>query len=58
MQRNTMLMLGLALVTGAGWAADRSIPVPATIAMSWGHPIPGAQINPHRTMAVGSWQRV
>ena len=57
MQRNTLLTLGLALVTGAGWAADRSIPVPPTIAMSWGHPIPASQINPHRTMAVGFWQR-
>ena len=57
MQRNTMLTLGLVLVTGASWAADRTIPVPPTIAMSWGYVIPGSQVNPHRTMAVGFWQR-
>ena len=57
MQRNTILALGLALVTGASGAADRSIPVPPTIAMSWGYPIPAAKANPHRTMAVGFWQR-
>jgi hypothetical protein len=57
MQRNTILTLGLALVTGASWAADRSIPVPPTIAMSWGYVIPGSQVNPHRTMGVGFWQR-
>ena len=57
MQRNTLLALGLTLVTGASLAADRSIPVPPTIAMSWGYPIPGAKVNPHRTMAVGFWQR-
>ena len=57
MQRNTLLALGLALVTGASGAADRSIPVPPSIAMSWGYVIPGTAINPHRTMAVGFWQR-
>ena len=57
MQRNTLLALGLALVTGASLAADRSIPVPPTIAMSWGYVIPGTQVNPHRTMGVGFWQR-
>ncbi len=57
MQRNTMLTLGLALATGASVAADRSIPIPPTIAMSWGYVIPGAQVNPHRRMAVGFWQR-
>ena len=57
MQRNTMLALGLALVTGAGWAADRSIAVPPTLAMSWSHPIPAAKASSHRTMAVGFWQR-
>ena len=57
MPRNTMLTLGLALATGASVAADRSIPVPPTIAMSWGYVIPGSQVNPHRTMGVGFWQR-
>lgn len=57
MQRNALLTLGLALATGASLAADRSIPVPPTIAMSWGYVIPGTQVNPHRTMAVGFWQR-
>ena len=57
MQRNTLLTLGLALATGASLAADRSIPVPPTIAMSWGYVIPGTAVNPHRTMGVGFWQR-
>ncbi len=57
MQRNTILTLGLALATGASLAADRSIPVPPTIAMSWGYVIPGTKVDPHRTMGVGFWQR-
>lgn len=57
MQRNTMLALGLVLATGASWAAELSIPVPPTLAMSWGHPIPAAKPSLHRTMAVGFWQR-
>ena len=57
MQRNTILTLGLALATGASLAADRAIPVPPTIAMSWGYVIPGTAVNPHRTMGVGFWQR-
>jgi hypothetical protein len=51
-----LLVAGL-LACGPAAAADRSIPVPPTIAMSWGYVIPGTQVNPHRTMGVGFWQR-
>ena len=57
MQCNPLLLLGLACASTAGLAADRSIAVPPTLAMSWGYVIPGTQINPHRTMGVGFWQR-
>ncbi|MES2957588.1 MAG: hypothetical protein V4792_05335 [Pseudomonadota bacterium] len=59
MRHNPMawIVMGLALATGASSAADRSIPVPPTLAMSWGYVTPGAQVDPHRTMAVGFWQR-
>ena len=61
MLRNTKLAmrlgLGLTLVSGACLAADRMIAVPPMLAMSWGYVIPGAQVNPHRTMGVGFWQR-
>ena len=51
------VLITLALATGTALAADRAIPVPPTIAMSWGYLTPGAQVNPHRTMGVGFWQR-
>jgi len=51
-----LLVAGL-MACGSATAADRSIPVPPTIAMSWGYVIPGSQVNPHRTMGVGFWQR-
>lgn len=57
MKRSNWLLLAGALVSTAGIAADRAIAVPPTLAMSWGYVIPGTQINPHRTMAVGFWQR-
>ena len=57
MKRNNGLLLAGMLAATAAFAADRTIPVPATLAMSWGYVIPGTQVNPHRTMGVGFWQR-
>jgi hypothetical protein len=53
----SILLVAGVLACGSAAAADRAIPVPPTIAMSWGYVIPGAQVNPHRTMGVGFWQR-
>jgi hypothetical protein len=57
MKRNNWLLLAGVLASTAGIAADRTIAVPPTLAMSWGYVIPGTQVNPHRTMGVGFWQR-
>ena len=57
MKRNNGLLLAGVLASTAGIAADRTIPVPPTLAMSWGYVVPGTQVSPHRTMGVGFWQR-
>jgi hypothetical protein len=57
MRLDSGLLFTLALASGSALAADRSIPVPPTLAMSWGYVIPGSQVSPHRTMGVGFWQR-
>jgi hypothetical protein len=57
MRRSNWLLLAGALASTAGIAADRTIAVPPTLAMSWGYVIPGTQVSPHRTMGVGFWQR-
>lgn len=51
------LLFTLALASGSALAADRAIPVPPTLAMSWGYVTPGTQVKASRTMGVGFWQR-
>ena len=57
MQRNSLFLLGLALASTAGLAADRSIDVPPTVRSSWAFEthVSGARLRPH--LAVGFWQR-
>jgi hypothetical protein len=57
MQRQTLLLLLGALVSSTAVAADRAIPVPARLSMSWGYVTDTTKVDPHRNPAVGFWQR-
>ncbi|MEO5883438.1 MAG: hypothetical protein ABIQ06_13555 [Caldimonas sp.] len=57
MKRNSSVLLGLALASTAGLAADRSIVVSPALQSSWEFVTPGsgARLRPH--LGVGFWQR-
>jgi len=52
-----LLCIG-ALSSTACMAADRSIAVPAKVALAWGYVVPNSTaVKPSRTLGVGFWQR-
>jgi hypothetical protein len=57
MNRQALLLLWGALTSTACMATDRSIAVPARVAMSWGFVTNSTLVKPSRSMGVGFWQR-
>ena len=57
MNHQAMLLLTSALWSGAGMAVDRSIDVPAKVAVSWGTLTNSTVAKQSRALGVGFWQR-
>jgi hypothetical protein len=57
MNRPALLLLFGALSSTACLGADRSVAVPAKVAMSWGYLTNSTAVKPSRTLGVGFWQR-
>ena len=53
----SIALLQLAMLPALSLATDRAITLSPVVAMSWGYLTPGTQVNPHKTMGVGFWQR-
>ena len=57
MKRQTLILLSGALSLTTCMAADRSIAVPAKVAVSWGYLTNSTAVKQSRTLGVGFWQR-
>jgi len=57
MKHQALLLLSGALCSGASMAVDRSIDVPAKVAVSWGYLTNSTAAKQSRALGVGFWQR-